>query len=546
METNFFKLQYTLSLFIFLVGVNLFAQQQSVSDSILSIREYNKAVLFYQNNKYDSALIHLNNGIKLNPSYAYCYALKAEIFYLNDQFKEALLLSNEAIRLDPGQLNWYIVKGGSEKYLNLYDESIISLTKALKINQNNAGVYSDRAVCYKELKEYAKALEDIKKAISIKNNVGYYILKAEIDYYLLNHRTCIADINTFLKLGGKGYDKNICLFRGVSYYYMDNIDSAIVDLYQLIKLGSQDIRIFNMLGRCYSYKKDSMSVIKYFTESLKIEPKNSLTYLDYARAEYKMGNCALAKMYCEKSLEYVDSKKTNLLNRYNFRGLVNVCLGNTQSALSDYATAIKINPKEMAPHFNRMKLIFDDTTKTAYTIKECDDMIRSNIDSSELCYIYNLRGYVKLRSNNKQGALQDLKIAKDLSKSKAFVYYNIAIVYIYFMDSSANQLDEEVFNNLTKCLLIDNKNIDAYKLLAVWYIYKDDLSMACETIKKGIKIKSDTDLLYIKDIVCSKKIPKNQHKIFIEPFNFTDGNSLWMKDFVDGYKKRKKILLPLL
>ena len=509
MKTTFFKLKYISSLFIILVGVNSFAQKQNVSDTILSIREYNKAVLFYQNDKYDSALIHINKGIKLNPSYAYCYALKAEIFCLKNQYKESLMLSYEALKLKPNMLNWQGIKGRCETYLKFYDEAIKSFTKYLTINQTNDGAYADRAFCYFNLKQYPQALEDIQKSISINNYINYYVLKAEINYYL------------------------------------DNIDSALIDLNYLVKRGNQDIKVFNLLGRCYAQKKDSTNARKYFTESLNIESKNSLTYLYYATAEYYMDNCALAKTYCKKSLEYVDSKKTNAIDRYNLRGLINVCLGDTQAALSDFATAININPKEMAPHYNRMKLIFDDTTQVVSIIKECDDMIHSNIDSSELCYIYNLRAFVKLRSNNKQGALQDLEIAKNYSKTKSFIYYNIAAVYIYFMDSSGNQLDEAIIDNLKKSLLIDNKNIDAYKLLAVSYYFKKDLNMACEIVKKALKITSDSDLLYMKDYFCSKKKPKNQQEILIEPFKFTDGNSTWMKDFVDSYKKTKKNTLPL-
>ncbi len=536
---------YILGFHIVLILLNspcLMAQNAIKQDTILSKREYDIAITNYQKNEIEQAIVHLNKGIEANQESSSCFALRAEAYRLQGKFENSLKDINKAISLKSDNVFWFYLRGYCQMKLGHYKEAIPDLTKIISNPPKNEKPYVDRAFCYMELKQYKEGLEDMVFAISKNNDVDYYLQKGELDFYLTNYKDCISDLNTHLKMGGKGYEKTVYYFRGMSYYNENKMDSALIDLSAFLKYSKPTIEVYNRLSFCYALKGDSANARKHIIKSLKLNSTDAATYYGYARIEYIFENCEQAKLYCQKAIDiYSRKEKQNAL--YNLRGLINVCLHDTIAALKDYNQAIKINNKEMDAHFNKMSLLFDDETKNNLVIKECDEMINSNIDSSELCYIYNLRAFVKTRSHDSIGAESDLKTAIKLSKNKSFIYYNAAVFYFYFMPENAMQ-QKEVFNNLNQAIIFDNRNVGAYKLLAAcYYSYKKDANTACELVQKALKWGTDDDLLIMRKTFCSKhKKLKEDVEIKVNYFEFTDGKSKWMKDFLDGYKKHAKTI----
>ena len=536
---------YILGFHIVIVLLNspcLMGQNAIKKDTILSKREYDIAMANYQKKDFEQAIVHLNKGIDANQGCSSCFALRAEIYRLQGKFENSLKDINKTISLNSNDPYWFFIRGCCLMGLDQYKDAISDLTKYISTSNTEGLPYANRAQCFMRLKQYKESLDDINLAISKDNDADYYLQKGELDYYLTNYKDAISDINTSLKMGDKGNEKTVYYFRGMSYYNENKMDSALIDLSAFLKYSNPTKEVYNRLGLCYALKGDSANAKKYIMESFKLDSTDAATYYGYARIEYIFENCKQAKLYCQKAIDIYNRKeKQNAL--YNLRGLINVCLHDTIAALKDYDQAIKIDNKEMDAHFNKMSLLFDDETKNNLVIKECDEIINSNIDSSELCYIYNLRAFVKTRSHDSIGAESDLKTAIKLSKNKSFIYYNAAVFYFYFMPENAMQ-QKEVFNYLNQAIIFDNKNIGAYKLLAVcYYYYKKDADTACDLVQKALKWGTDDDLLIMQKTFCSKhKKLKEYIEIKVNYFEFTDGKSKWMKDFLDGYKKHAKTI----
>ena len=536
---------YILGFYIVLILLNrhnLVAQNAIKQDTILSKREYVIAMSNYKNKDFDQAIMHLNKGIDANQGCSSCFGLRAEIYRFQGKFENSLKDINKTIVLNSNEPYWFFIRGCCLMGIDQYKDAISDLTKYISASNTEGLPYANRAQCFMRLKQYKESLDDINLAISKDSDADYYLQKGELEFYLTNYKEAISNVNVYLKMGGKGNEKTVHYFRGMSYYKENKMDSALIDLSAFLKYSKPTIEVYNRLSFCYALKGDSANSRKYIIESLKLDSTDAATYYGSARIEYIFNNCEQAKRYCQRAIDiYSRKEKQNAL--YNLKGLINVCLHDTIAALKDYDQAVKIDNKEMDAHFNKMCLLFDDETKNDLVIKECDEMINSNIDSTELCYIYNLRAFVKTRSHDSIGAESDLKTATKLSKNKSFIYYNTAVFYFYFMPENAMQ-QKEVFNNLNQAIIFDNRNIGAYKLLAAcYYSYKKDANAACDLVQKALKWGTDDDLLIMQKMFCSnhKKLKENI-EIEVNYFEFTDGKSKWMKDFLDGYKKHTKTI----
>jgi tetratricopeptide (TPR) repeat protein len=88
--------------------------------------------------RYDAAILDLNEAIRLDPKIATAYGLRAEIHYHRNDFNQAIADATEAIRLDPTSTAAPCIRGWAHKEKGEFDAAIADLSEAIRLDPDGA------------------------------------------------------------------------------------------------------------------------------------------------------------------------------------------------------------------------------------------------------------------------------------------------------------------------------------------------------------------------------------------------------------------------
>lgn len=269
---------------------------------------------YYNEKKYDSALIHYNLvyqsnhtpivGIEELIGNSYYYLgdyINAISFYDKVQTKKNTPEINNLIGLSYLKLNSYIKSKlyfrqailldkyygiayfnlGTVNYmLNEYEEAINNLLKANELIKDDADLYKYLAKSYGKINDKTNAILYFNKAVQI-NPDANDVFQLGVLYYEMNQYD--QAIPQFESALNKGNDRSITLFNlGLCYYGLKNYNEAL-QLFTESASDTQDEKlvVYN-IGSCYLQLKDYKNAI------LKLEQCIALD-ANYAKAFYLLG-----------------------------------------------------------------------------------------------------------------------------------------------------------------------------------------------------------------------------------------------------------------
>ncbi len=162
---------------------------------------------------------------------------------------------NKALELGYEDHLLYNNRGKSNQLLERYDEAIADYDKSLAIKSDYTRAYENRGTCYYQKADYKKNIEDLKAMEKSEE------LKPALQYFL-----------------------------GQSYFYPENYPFAISYLDKAIAGGVILKDSYNNLGKSYM-KLESYSKARVdYTESLKLDNKQSKVYTERAEAFVMTGD----------------------------------------------------------------------------------------------------------------------------------------------------------------------------------------------------------------------------------------------------------------
>jgi Flp pilus assembly protein TadD len=141
------------------------------------------------------------------------------------------------------------------------------------------------------------------------------------------------------------YDK-----RGIAYANKGDLDRAIADFNEAIRLDPTDPHAYNNRGSAYENKGDHERAITEYDEAIRLDPKYALAYHNRCWSRALTGrdlDQALAD--CNESLR-LSPGDANMLNT---RGFVQFKLGAFDRAIADYGAAFAKNPKDAGSLYAR-------------------------------------------------------------------------------------------------------------------------------------------------------------------------------------------------
>jgi tetratricopeptide (TPR) repeat protein len=185
------------------------------------------------------AIEDLDREIKLDPTDATIYFLRALLYSTREDYDRAIADLSRMIELDPTFAAGYLSRGGMYEKKKDYDRAIADFDQALKLDTKNAIIYSARGWVYHLKLDYDRAIADYDEAIKLNPNFAMAYNGRGLDYEnKTDHDRAIADYDQAIKL--KANYSIAYSNRGLSYHNKGNYDRAIADYDEAIRLDPKN------------------------------------------------------------------------------------------------------------------------------------------------------------------------------------------------------------------------------------------------------------------------------------------------------------------
>lgn len=245
-------------------------------------------------------------------------------------------------------------------------------------------------------------------------------------------------------------DPHFYLDRGLAKQHKGDLEGAILDFSEAIKLDPQFSNAYSNRGNSKKRKGDFEGAILDHDEAIKFDPQNTYAYTNRGLAKYDK------KDFNGAILDFNEAIKLdpNLSGAYSNRGLAKQGKGDFDGAILDYNEAIKLNPQDSISYNNRgnskeskrdfegalldfMQAIkLDPKYSPAYMSLGNLKQSKGDIDGAILNYneaikfnpqdsnIYNSRGLAKESKGDFDGAILDYNEAIKLNDKYTLAYSN--------------------------------------------------------------------------------------------------------------------------
>ena len=198
---------------------------------------------------------------------------------------------------------------------------------------------------------------------------------------------------------------NAYYFRGVAKFAKSDLDGAIGDYGQALRLDPTDTDYLNSRAAAYEAKKDVDRALADYNEAIKTSPNSIYAYNNRGAVFQRKGDFARAAAdYGE-----VTRLQPNNIDAWSARCWVRaISPGQTQQALSDCNAALKIKP-DSADVLDTRGFVYLKLGQTDNAIKDYDAALKLD---QKLAGSFYGRGLAKARKGDRNGSTADIAAAK--------------------------------------------------------------------------------------------------------------------------------------
>jgi tetratricopeptide (TPR) repeat protein len=155
----------------------------------------------------------------------------------------------------------------------------------------------------------------------------------------------------------KDYEAQASLLvqRGIAFGHKKNLDKAIGDFDEAIRLNPKFAMAYNSRGDAWIHKGKLDKALLDYNEAIHLDPKIAMVYGN-------RGNTWLNKQEFDRAIKDCDEAirlNTKYAMAYSIRGTAWMNKQELDKAISDYTEAIRLDPKLANAYFNRATILFN-------------------------------------------------------------------------------------------------------------------------------------------------------------------------------------------
>jgi tetratricopeptide (TPR) repeat protein len=220
-------------------------------------------------------------------------------------------------------------------------------------------------------------------------------------------KSCDAVIDETLKNLANAY-----YFRGNARFGKSDLDGALGDYGQALRLDPSDVEYLGNRAAVYEARNDMSKAMADYDQAIKVNPKSAVAYGNRGAAFQRKGDMARAAAdYGE-----VTRLQPNNLDAWSARCWVRaISPGQTQQALADCNAALKIKA-DAADVLDTRGFIYLKLGQSDNAIKDFDAALKG--DPKLAGSLYG-RGLAKIRKGDRSGGNTDMAAAKAIKSDIA-------------------------------------------------------------------------------------------------------------------------------
>jgi tetratricopeptide (TPR) repeat protein/V8-like Glu-specific endopeptidase len=389
----------------------------------------------------DSAIVSLNNAIKLQPKLAAAYYSKGMIYSQNKpdaaikEFDRAIQYCSEYQVVCISALRAKSVNAISN---GEYAIALTAIDKAIRLDAQEAYLHDIKGDILTKLKRFPAAISSYNKAIELSPNPYFYYDRGIAYYQSGNKQRGISDFKETFKRNPNA--AQLYMTTVTDLYTVE--DPIIIDILNaIIALRPQLVEAYVMRGNAYRlFYQNSLSKLDYQkAKQLLASGKAEFIYSQNEQAQAKHNQFMLAVIYTSlkeypQALAIYDraivSDPKNPRNYLN-RGSLLAKINRYPAALADYNRAISIAPDNAAYYASRSS-IYEKLNRKPEVLADISrqiEILTRSDDSKSLASAYSNRALKYFIAGNYAPALIDCNRAIDLNRTYSFAYHLRAGIY---------------------------------------------------------------------------------------------------------------------
>lgn len=332
-----------------IITILLLTGTLAAQDGIADKKQFNAAVLYHTQGKYDEAIEGFSRLIAGYPDLVKAYFFRGYAYLKKEDYKNALADFKIASELDEKNDKAFFYIGKIYYDQNQYEEAIEYFNKAISLNNKHISAINDRGMAYYQLGNYNAATLSFQSAIAVDgtfamayNNLGSaiffnqnvanptkkdledakaafskaieldpslfvaYYNRASMFYYLKNYEAALADIENALAIQE---NNAMCHFySGVIKGKQENYGGAIESLETALELAPSLSYAYEEMGNIYQEQKQYLQALEMYDKAISLTQNSVYEGLMYYRKAivYALEEDE-ASMYSE--LKKADKKK---------------------------------------------------------------------------------------------------------------------------------------------------------------------------------------------------------------------------------------------
>ena len=281
--------------------------------------------------------------------------------------------------------------------------------------------------------------------------------------------------------------------RGIAKYDHGDLQGAIEDFDEAIRLEPDHVKAFYNRGKVKNILGDPLGAIEDFNETIRLKPDSTPAFFHRGNTKSDLGDLRGAIEDFDEAIRL----KPDYAEAYFNRGLAKDALVDIQNAIEDYDNAIRLKPELARPYKCRAKcnrILAEnekDVDKQADLISkaEADEKISRQLEHEEAANLLE-KGYKHLESSDYILATKKFNEAIQLDPNFAEAYYYRGFTRENLPDSKCDLIGAEA--DYSQALSLNHLYSHAYLYRGLLRVRTENLQGALNDFDEFIKLEPNS------------------------------------------------------